>query len=265
MAWLRQYLVALQFFTRVPVTGRLADWIGFSPALLHASAAHLPGVGLLVGALTGAVAALLLHLLAPAPLAGVVAAVFCVAAGVLLTGALHEDGLADTADGLGGGQDRVQALRIMKDPRIGSYGALALVLTLSARIALLALIAGGGTLALCGALLAGHVLSRLAALVLARSLPYVGDPASSRAGAMTAGLRGGDLWVALAWSAAGCAAAAALLGPGPLLAAAGAAALALAWLARLFRRRLQGITGDGLGATQQACECACYLGIALAA
>ena len=75
MQALRHYLLAVQFFTRIPVTGRLADWVGYSPAMLRASAGHFPGVGVLVGALVAVCTALLLVTLPPAPMAPLVAAV----------------------------------------------------------------------------------------------------------------------------------------------------------------------------------------------
>ena len=100
--FLRHYLLALQFFTRIPVTGPLAEWVGFSPDMLRASAGHFPGVGWLVGGLLAGLSWLLLLLLPETPLAPLVVAVLGTAAGVLLTGAFHEDGLADVADGLGG-------------------------------------------------------------------------------------------------------------------------------------------------------------------
>ena len=100
MQSLRHFLLAVQFLTRIPVTGRLADWVGYSPAMLRASAVHFPGVGWLVGAWVAGVLALLLALLPPTDAARWVAALFATAAGVWLTGAFHEDGLADTADAL---------------------------------------------------------------------------------------------------------------------------------------------------------------------
>ncbi|MBX9834658.1 MAG: adenosylcobinamide-GDP ribazoletransferase, partial [Burkholderiaceae bacterium] len=112
MQTVRHYLLAVQFFTRLPVTGRLADWVGYSPAMLRASAAHFPGVGWLVAALAAGVYALLHWGLggqssAPfAPFAPLVAAVFCTIATVLMTGGFHEDGLADVTDGLGGSCER---------------------------------------------------------------------------------------------------------------------------------------------------------------
>ena len=113
MQALRHYLLAVQFFTRIPVTGRLADWVGFSPAMLRASSAHFPGVGWLVAAAAALAYGALHWALAPNPLAPAVAAVGCTIATVLLTGGFHEDGLADVADGLGGSYDRERALDIM--------------------------------------------------------------------------------------------------------------------------------------------------------
>ena len=170
---LRHFLLALQFFTRIPVTGRLADWVGFSPAMLRASAAHFPGVGWVVGGLTAGVFWVLLALLPAGPAALWVAAVLSTVFSVMLTGAFHEDGLADLADGLGGSAQRERALDIMKDSRIGSYGALALVLAGATKLGLLALIAQH-SVALAGAALFGaHVLSRLLPLWTVYRLPHV--------------------------------------------------------------------------------------------
>ncbi len=129
----RHYLLAVQFFTRIPVTGRLADWVGYSPAMLRASSAHFPGVGWLVAALAAGVYAALHFGLGAQPFAPLVAAVFCTLATVLMTGGFHEDGLSDVTDGLGGSYDRERALDIMKDSRIGAFGAMALVLVLTVR------------------------------------------------------------------------------------------------------------------------------------
>jgi adenosylcobinamide-GDP ribazoletransferase len=120
MQALRHYLLAVQFFTRIPITGRLADWVGYSPAMLRASSAHFPGVGWIAAAVATASYAALALLLAPSPWASAVAAVGCTVATVLLTGGFHEDGLADVADGLGGSADTERALDIMKDSRIGA-------------------------------------------------------------------------------------------------------------------------------------------------
>jgi adenosylcobinamide-GDP ribazoletransferase len=263
--FLRHFFIALQFFTRIPVTGRLADWVGFSPAMLRASAAHFPGVGWVVGGLTALVFWGLMQTLVAQPAAPWVAAVLSTAFSVWLTGAFHEDGLADTADGLGGAVSRERALDIMKDSRIGSYGAIALVLAVLTKVLLLGLLtqAGGGQQA-AWALFAAHVTSRLMPLFVIRTLPHVGDTAASKSKPLaesigTAGLLTGLAWWATAMALAGW------MAPGlPWLPAVLGALAGLAWMWRLLQRRLQGFTGDGLGATQQASELLFYLGLALA-
>lgn len=263
--FIRHFLIAIQFFTRIPVTGRLADWVGFSPAMLRASAAHFPGVGWVVGGLTALVFWGLMQTLAAQPAAPWVAAVLSTAFSVWLTGAFHEDGLADTADGLGGAVSRERALDIMKDSRIGSYGAIALMLALLAKVLLLGLLTqAGGVQQAAWALFAAHVTSRLMPLFVIRTLPHVGDTAASKSKPLaesigTAGLLTGLAWWAAAMTLAGG------MAPGlPWLPAVLGALAGLAWMWRLLQRRLQGFTGDGLGATQQACELLFYLGIALA-
>ena len=262
---LRHYLLALQFFTRVPITGRLATWVGFSPQMLRASAAHFPGVGWLVG-LWGAAVFLLLHAMLPGPAGALAAAVLSTAATVWMTGAFHEDGLADTADGLGGSADRERALEIMKDSRIGSYGAIALVLALGAKCALLAQIAQQATPhALRGAaaaLLAAHVLSRFMPLLLIRTLPHVGDTARSKSKPLADAIGNGALAAGLLWTLPALALLGAVHGPLRMAAALAVALLTTAWMARRLWRRLQGFTGDGLGAVQQLSEIAIYLALA---
>ena len=261
---LRHFLLALQFFTRLPVTGRLADWVGFSPAMLRASAAHFPGVGWVVGASGAGLLYGLGWLLPGQPAAAWVAALVTTVFTVMLTGAFHEDGLADLADGLGGSLNRERALDIMKDSRIGTYGALALVLAVATKVALLALIvqSGGWTLA-ASALFAAHVTSRLMPLAIIRSLPHVGDTAASKSKPLADAIGLTGLLVGLLWWG-GAAVLVWVWQPGvhwwaPLL----GALLGLGWMWRLLNRRLQGFTGDGLGATQQVCEIAFYLGLVL--
>jgi len=258
----RHFLLALQFFTRIPVTGGLAGWVGFSPAMLRASAAHFPGVGWLVGAVGAGV-----FVAARSGLPGwggaCVAALLSTVATVLMTGAFHEDGLADVADGLGGSADRLRALEIMKDSRIGAFGAIALVLALALKVLLLAALAAQGALAVALALVSAHVLSRLAPLFLIRWLAYVGDAdGASKAKPLADAIGTGALLVALAWSIPAVLLLMAVHGLGHGAAALGLCALAALWMARLLRRRLHGFTGDGLGATQQLCEIAIYLALA---
>lgn len=264
MAFVRQYLLAVQFFTRLPITGRLADWVGYNPAMLRASAAHFPGVGWVVAALACGVYALLFAALAGGPGAALVAAVFSTAATVVLTGGLHEDGLADVADGLGGSLDRSRALEIMKDSHIGAFGTLALVLALLAKVALLALLGAHGLEVVLAALAGGHVLSRFWPLLLVRVLPHIGDAAQSKSKPLAGQINPLALGIAFFW----CFVPLALTGwsQGALFLIASGVASALTFLAlwRLFKRRLQGFTGDCLGATQQLCEIAFYLGAAIA-
>ncbi len=245
-AWrdeLRVLLTAVQFFTRVPVPA----WVGHGRAQLNACLRWFPAVGLAVGAASAAVF-VAVSALTTVPV-GVVAAML---AGVLLTGGFHEDGLADSADGFGGGWTREQVLEIMKDSRVGSYAVIALVLVLLGRFALLSAL-GPATVA---ALIAGHGTSRWMAASMVWQLDYVRLDDSARARPVAEQLGGASLALAalpLLPALAGLGAASA----GGLL-----LALGLRWaLARYLRRRLGGYTGDCLGATQQLTELAFYLGV----
>jgi len=262
--FLRHYLLALQFFTRVPVTGRLADWVGYSPAMLRASAAHFPGVGWLAGAWMAAVFFGLQWWLPVVDASPWVAAVGATVAGVLLTGAFHEDGLADLADGLGGSADRLRALEIMKDSRIGSFGAVALVLALLARVALLALLAQADGMLAVVVLFAAQVVSRTTPLLLIYMLPHVGDTAQTKSKPLADSLTLHALLAGLLWCALAMLGAVWLYPGAPWWAAMLGALAATAWMGRLLHRRLQGFTGDGLGATQQVSEVFFYLAFALA-
>ena len=282
MTALRHFLLALQFFTRIPVTGRLAVWVGFSPAMLRASAAYFPAVGVVIGCLVVALSATLMYYL-PTAYAPLVAAALGTAWSVWLTGAFHEDGLADVADGLGGSYDRERALIIMKDSRVGAFGAIAVVLALLSKVALLALLGAVGTLWMCFALMAGHVVSRTWPLLIIRWLPHVGDDAGSKSKPLADQISLASLILALLWCATTLAliswvAASVLSGiDGQTLTTAPvlpvlkvlawgglASALIFVYLLRLFERRLQGFTGDCLGTTQQLCEIAFYFGCAMA-
>lgn len=235
----RLALLALQFMTRLPAPG----WVGHGADGLDRAARYFPLAGVLVGGAGAAVLAAARIGLPP-----LVASGLAVAAMVALTGALHEDGLADTADGLGGGWTRDDALRIMKDSRIGAYGAAALALALGLRVAALAELPAL-------ALVASGAASRFASVCVMAALPYAREgQAEARAAPVAAGpgglavaaLLGLPPLLLLGWRAA----------PALLLAAALTAALALC-----LRRRLGGYTGDTLGAVQQAAE----LGILMAA
>ena len=273
---IREYLLAVQFFTRVPIVGRLAEWVGFSPELLRSSAGHFPGVGLVVGMVAAAVYALVNTLLPDTHFTLLVAAVLSTVFTVLLTGGFHEDGLADVADGLGGSYDRTRALDIMKDSRVGAFGAMALVLALLAKVALLALLGSVegvptgwdetplNTWYVCAALVAGHTVSRALPLLLIAWLPHVGDTAASKSKPLADQITARSLRVAFIWLFMALALVLSVLDAINLIVALSFSVVALLWMGRWFKRRLQGFTGDCLGAAQQVCEIAFYLGMAVA-
>ncbi|HSF93997.1 MAG TPA: adenosylcobinamide-GDP ribazoletransferase [Thermohalobaculum sp.] len=239
----RLILSALGFLTRLPVPA----WTGWEEGRLVRASRFFPAVGALIGA-GGAAVWWLAGLVLPPMLAAGLA----LAAILLLTGALHEDGLADCADGLGGGKGGAEALEIMRDSRIGSYGALALALSLGLRWAALAALApGAGALAL---ILAGGIgrAMMVPATALARYARTEGLGSMVAAGA---GPR--ELGVALATALL-----LAVLGGGAGLAALAAAAAAAGLFLWFLVRRVGGYTGDGLGAIAQFGEIAVMLVLA---
>jgi adenosylcobinamide-GDP ribazoletransferase len=228
---------AVAFLTVVPV-----GHLDAGPADVGRGTVFFPVVGAGVGAVAALVAWAVAQVL-PATVAGLAA----VAAGAVLTGALHLDGLADTADGYGG-RTRERALEIMRDHSVGTFGVVALVVDVGLRTAAVAALAGRphGLLFL----VAAGALSRSAAAALGVLLP---DARASRGGGLAALLDGVAPWRP---------AVAAVLGVGVAVLCAGwagiAAALAVAAVAGLWgwhcRRRLGGVTGDTLGAASEAGE-----------
>ena len=173
-------------------------------------------------------------------------------AAVLLTGALHEDGFADTCDGLGGGWTPEERLRIMKDSRIGTYGALGLVFLILLKFFALLQIE---TEILPLVWFAGHALSRFASISQLHFLTYVQDAEKSKSGTMTE-FSGIDLIVNAAFGLLP------LIFIGYQVWVALLAVVIVWWvLIMLFKRKLGGVTGDSLGATQQFCEVVFYLGL----
>jgi adenosylcobinamide-GDP ribazoletransferase len=236
-----EFKLALIFLTRLPL--RLTQAPPLAAAMWSFPLAGAV-IGLAVGVIYGAA-----HRLLP-PMA---AALLAIAGGICLTGALHEDGLADCADGFGGGRDREAKLRIMKDSAIGSFGALALIVTVMLRASLLAELQQSSAVLM--AAIASHAVSRALLPLTMRLLPPAGPGGiAAAAGTPSAavcvvalGLALVILMVALPHDGA----VAALL---TALAAAGA----FAWLAQ---RQIGGYSGDVLGATQQLGEIAALLAI----
>jgi adenosylcobinamide-GDP ribazoletransferase len=198
-----------------------------------------PLVGLVVGGIGGGIAAGALALDLP-PL---LAAILGVAAMVLVTGALHEDGLADVADGFGGAFEREKKLAIMRDSRIGTYGVLVLILVMAGRLA--AIEALQEPLAALAAIIAAAVLSRAAMVPLMAALP-----AARPSGLGADAGRPGAVNVACATIIA-VALAIAALGPLGGIIAAAAVAVVAGVFAALAMRQIGGATGDVLGAAQQ--------------
>jgi adenosylcobinamide-GDP ribazoletransferase len=248
---LEYFFAALRFFTRLPVPA----WVGHSAEQLNHAARYFPAVGLIVGAI-GAAVTLAAALVWPPTIAVLLGMV----ATLLATGAFHEDGLADTIDGMGGGWTREQVLTIMKDSRIGSYGAIGIGLALLTKYTALTELVqrtvspAPSFLAL---LIAGHAVSRFASTTLIYFLDYARDDDSSKSKPLATRMGKGELALAALCGLAPCA-----LLPLPQVAIALGLVALVSWLAaRRFVRRIGGYTGDCLGATQQLTEIAFYLGL----
>jgi adenosylcobinamide-GDP ribazoletransferase len=237
-------LAAVQFLTRAPIRLRTAPD-------LAAAVVWFPVVGAAVGLVTGSLAGFGEDLVG-----SLAAATLGVLAGVLITGAFHEDGLADLADAVGGGTTPERRLEILRDPRLGTYGVAAVVGSIVLRIACVASVPPAAALA---GLVAAHTLGRGAAVGamgwarLARR-DGLGAAYTARVGPGRAAV-GAGIALVLAAVATGW-------WVGPLAVAVVVAALVVLALAN---RALGGITGDVLGAVEQVAECATLLGVAVLA
>ena len=229
---------AVAFLTRLPVGGG-----ALTAQQLSRAAVWFPAVGLLVGGVMGGVHALAGTVLDPAP-----STVLALLAAMALTGALHEDGLADAADAIGAHVPPARRLEILRDSRVGTYGALALVFAVVFALVVLTPLDDGDFLR---AAVVGHVVGRWSilpqSLLLAPARPD-GAGALVRAGAAGTAVAS-TFTVAVALVAGRPAAGAVALGVGVLLTVAGVA---------LFRRTLGGATGDTFGALTKVVELACY-------
>lgn len=253
------FLLAVGFFTRIPVPSQA----NFQESDLNHSVKYFPLVGLLVGLLAAgtyyAFGQIFSHRVAL--LASMVATIFA-------TGAFHEDGLADSADGLGGGWQREQVLTIMQDSRLGTYGAVALFLALMAKFELLSGMHADTAML---TLICAHPLSRLCAIWLMASLPYakIDSSYNGKSKPLATEISRKDLWLAN------------LFGLLPLLALvwliyittqgywqitlgyvcllAGIIGAAWLWWRALLVRKIGGYTGDTLGAMQQISEIMIYI------
>ena len=240
---LEYFFGALRFFTRLPVPG----WVGHSSEGLQRSSRYFPAVGLIVGGVA-ALVFIVTSFFWPKTLAVLAS----MASTLLVTGAFHEDGWGDMVDGFGGGWEKAQILTIMKDSRIGSYGAVAMILMLLTKFCALVEI----ELPMIPlVLIAGHAFSRLCAISLLRGLDYVRDEGKAKPLATQIG-RG-----ELAFAACTALLPLLFLPFSQVVFAVLLAVVATVYLARKFRRHLGGYTGDCLGATQQLAEVAFYAGL----
>jgi len=245
-----QYLLAaLQFFTRIPLPGSVAH----DQATLTQALKYFPLVGWMVGGVCG-----LTYYLAVGIWPTSVAVLLSIVVGVLLTGALHEDGFADSCDGFGGGWNKSQVLTIMKDPRIGNYAALGLILILLLKAALLVQLAAHSDELVLIALLLAHSSSRLLVLPLPWLLDYARESEDSKSRTMVGGRFDGSM---LAYSSLFVLLPLLFLQVPPLWYALLNATIVAALMGLYFKRRLDGYSGDCLGATQQVTEVVIYLSL----
>jgi adenosylcobinamide-GDP ribazoletransferase len=245
-----QILDALRFMTIIPVPSSVSAQ---QPDWLSRGVKYFPIVGILVG-----LASAIVWLMTGGIWGPVIAAILAVATSIIITGALHEDGLADTADGFGGGWTVEKRLAIMKDSRIGAYGALALGFSVALRVAALA---DWPAWTGAAALIAVHAAARITPAFVLSRMTYQGDVAAMKVAYADSPIRPEEFRFALmvvivallplAFVSVTAVASGLLLGGG----------LATA-LAAWSRRLIGGYTGDVLGAIEQIFEIGFLLGVA---
>ena len=239
-------LFAIQMLTRMPIPASL----DFSEERQRNAIGYYALAGAVVGLVTAAVWWVAQWIFPP-----LIAVLLSMLAGLMFTGAFHEDGLADTMDGLGG-KDAAASLAIMRDSRIGAYGAVALISALGIKAA--ALLALPGEL-LPMSLLAAHAGSRLSAVFVVASSSYAGSEVDSKPTAR--GIDAAGLIKSVLTGAAVFAFGLAVIPASALLAGIAGLLLGHAASRLLYERKLRGYTGDCLGATQQYSELGVYLGL----
>ncbi|MGX5202700.1 adenosylcobinamide-GDP ribazoletransferase [Aliikangiella sp. IMCC44632] len=233
-------LIAISFLSRVPVSSRL----DYSQQKLNEACRYFALVGYLLGTLCVLVFWIFNQLFDVS-----VALILVMGFSLLLTGCFHEDGLADTCDGFGGGWGQQQKLTIMKDSRIGTYGAAGLWFALSAKWIFLTHIEN-----IVGALLLAYSLSRAMSVCVMFILPYVTDEDSSKVKPIAMATSRINLLINLLVGATGF-----FIFPTVALSLFWALGLALVLYVLLLKRQIGGFTGDTLGAAQQIFELLIYL------
>lgn len=246
-------LICLRFLTRLPLPALQRESAPHALAGFSRAARMIP----LAAAFLGALAASVLIAASWLGLPPVLAAPLAIGALLLLGGAMHEDGLADCADGFGGGDSATRKLEIMQDSRIGAFGASALALALYLRIASLTFVANQNLELASAVLIGGAAASRAAALIPLAALP----PARKQGAGFSAGKPAPAALVVAACLAVIFALSPLLAGAGAFKALLGVAAVICAALAMtaLAKRQIGGQTGDVAGAAQQMSEIAYYI------
>lgn len=236
-------LLAISFFSRLPV----AQYTQYSDANMHSATRYFSVVGWLI-----AVTLLFIYTILATFLPTEITILVLIIANLLLTGALHEDGLADTADAFGGGFDKTAKLSIMKDSRLGTYGVCALIGAYLSKFLLL--VAFAQTEQLATALFIAYPLSRALAFSHVQHLPYASLSESSKSSPLAK-----PLSIQALWTLFGVGAVALLfLHPLPLLCVLCGCLLSRKLLQRWMLKHIQGFTGDTLGAAQQIQEMLIY-------
>ncbi|AUP80836.1 adenosylcobinamide-GDP ribazoletransferase [Flavivirga eckloniae] len=239
------FLTAIMFFTRIPCP----KWVDHSPEYLSKSAKYFSLVGIIVGSIGALVFYGVSFLFSTE-----IALLLSMVATIYVTGAFHEDGFADVCDGLGGGWTKEKILLIMKDSRLGTYGAAGLVLILAIKFSALREVSPH---VIPITIIAGHSLSRFIATTLIYSHPYVRDTEDSKAKPAAKNITVTMLFIS------------GIFGISPLFffnkplifIAVIPCYMAKMYLGAKFKKWLGGQTGDCAGAVQQLCEVVFYLSI----
>lgn len=248
---LRAPLTAVMFLTRIPCP----TWLDGDPAHLAQSTVWFPAVGVLVGSIGALALVSGCALWSP-----VVAVLLSTIVTVRVTGAFHEDALADALDGFGGGMSREATLRIMKDSRVGAYALIGVVLVVALKVALLWSLTERDASLAVRALIVAHTLGRWSSLPLIHWLPYVRDDGTGKP--FAAAVTTPRLVVGSAFTIVVLAIALWPIGLARIAVVLLAAILVTLGAARYFRRHLGGMTGDCLGAANQLVEVTTYLVLA---
>jgi len=247
---IKLFFTALMFFTRIPCPA----WIGYSKELLNNSLKYFTVMGWVIGGFSALILWISLFVF---PLS--VCILLSMSASILLTGALHEDGFTDVCDSFGGGWGKEQILTIMKDSRIGVYGAIGIILILSVKFAVLYEIACHSSSVLLFSMLNAHTSSRLMALMVIQSYNYVQDLDKSKTKPM-ANAKLGKSKIFFSFFTA-LIPMALFIDHYYLILAMPICYIPKLYLGNYFKKHIGGYTGDCVGAVQQVCEISFYLAV----